>query len=81
MNVVKCQMSMVTSPFAVHMYDVLDHTNHVFSESLSSGDDIDRDGDLQKDKYKDKDTQTQTNTKCFQDSMYAIFFKSRGSMI
>ena len=72
---------MATSPLAVHMYDVLDHTNHIFCESLSSGDDIDRDGDLQKDKYKDKDTQTQTNTKCFQDSMYAIFFKSRGSMI
>ena len=33
---------------------------------------------LQKDKYKDKDTHTQTNTKCFQDPMYAIFFKSRG---
>ena len=48
MNVVKCQMSMVTSPFAVHMYDVLDHTNHMFSESLSSGDDNDRDKDLQK---------------------------------
>ena len=73
MNVVKCQMSMVTSPFAVHMYDVLDHTNHMFSESLSSGDDIDRDGDLQKDKYKDKDTQTQTNTKYFKEPMYAIF--------
>ena len=52
---------MATSPLAVHMYDVLDHTNHIFSESLSSGDDIDRDGDLQKDKYKDKDTQTQTH--------------------
>ena len=61
-------------------YDVLDHTNHIFSESLSSGDDIGRDEDLQKDKYKDKDTQTQTktNTKCFQDPMYAIFIKSRG---
>ena len=33
--------------------DVLDHTNHIFSETLSSGDDIDRDEDLQKDKYKD----------------------------
>ena len=51
-------MSMATSPLAVHMYDVLDHTNHIFCESLSSGDDIDRDEDLQKDKYKDKDTQT-----------------------
>ena len=61
-------------------YDVLDHTNHIFSESLSSGDDIGRDEDLQKDKYKDKDTQTQTktNTKCFQDPIYAIFFISRG---
>ena len=67
---------MVTSP----LYDVLDHTNHIFSESLSSGDDIDRDEDLQEDNYKDKDTQTQTktNTKCFQDPMYAIFIKSRG---
>ena len=61
-------------------YDVLDHTNHIFSESLSSGDDIGQDKDLQKDKYKDKDTQTQTktNTKCFQDPIYAIFFISRG---
>ena len=60
-------------------YDVLDHTNHIFSESLSSGDDNDRDEYLQKDKYKDKDThtQTKTNTKCFQDPMYAIFIKSR----
>ena len=41
-------------------YDVLDHASHIFSESLSSGDDIDWDEDLQKDKYKDKDTQTQT---------------------
>ena len=55
MNVVKCQMSMVTSPFAVHMYDVLDHTNHIFSESSSSGDDNDWDEDLQKDKDTDKD--------------------------
>ena len=62
-------------------YDVLDHTNHIFSESLSSGDDNDRDEYLQKDKYRDKDThthtQTKTNTKCFQDPMYAIFVKSR----
>ena len=62
------------------LYDVLDHTNHIFSESLSSGDDNDRDKYLQKDKYKDKDThtQTKTNTKGFQDLMYAIFIKSRG---
>ena len=33
--------------------------NHIFSERLSSGDNINRDKDLQKDKYKDKDTQTQ----------------------
>ena len=57
-------------------YDVLDHTNHIFSESLSSGDDNDRDEYLQKDK--DTHTQTKTNTKCFQDPMYAIFIKSRG---
>ena len=37
-------------------YDVLDHTNHIFSESLSSGDDNDQDKDLQKDKYKDTHT-------------------------
>ena len=49
------------------MYDVLDHANHIFSESLSSGDDIDRDEDLQEDKDKDTQTQTKTNTKCFQD--------------
>ena len=61
------------------LYDVPDHTNHIFSESLSSGDDHDRDGDLQRYIYKDKDThtQTKTNTKCFQDAMYAIFIKSR----
>ena len=61
-------------------YDVLDHTRHIFSESLSSDDDIDRDEDLQKDKYKDKYTQaqTKTNTKCFQDPIYTIFFISRG---
>ena len=59
------------------LYDVPDHANHIFSESLSSGDDNDRDEDLQKDKYKEKDTQTptKTNTKCFQDLMYAIFIK------
>ena len=35
------------------LYDVLDHTNHIFSESLSSGGDNDQDKeDLQKDKYK-----------------------------
>ena len=73
---------MVTSP----SYDVLDHTNHIFSESLSSGDDNDQDEDLQKDKYKDKDTQTQTktNTKCFQDPILqcmAYFSKARGSRI
>ena len=32
------------------LYDVLDHANQVFSESLSSGDHIDGDEDLQKDK-------------------------------
>ena len=53
-------------------YDVLDHTNYIFSEGLSSG-------PLTQDKYRDKDTQTQTrtDTKCFQDPMYAIFIKSR----
>ena len=55
------------------LYDVLDHTDHIFSESLSSGDDIDQYEDLQKDKYKDTETQTQTKTKCFEDPMYAIF--------
>ena len=45
---------------------------------MSSGDDNDRDEDLQKDKYKDIDTHTKINTKCFQDPTYAIFFKSRG---
>ena len=71
---------MTSSTLFSPLCDVLDHTNHIFSESLSSGDDIDRDEDLQKDKYKDKDTQTQTktNTKFFQDPMYAIFFKNRG---
>ena len=49
----------------------------MFSESLSSDDG----NDQYEDKYKDKDTETQkqTKTKCFQDPMYAIFFKSRGS--
>ena len=59
---------------------VLESSNHIFYESLSSSDDNDRDKYLQKDKYKDKDThtQTKTNTKCFQGPMYAIFIKSRG---
>ena len=35
-------------------YDVLDHANHIFSESLSSGDYIDRDEDLQKTNTKTK---------------------------
>ena len=39
-------------------YDFLDHTNHIFSESLSSGDDIDQDKHLQKYKYKDRHTDT-----------------------
>ena len=45
-----------------------------------SGDDNDQDAYLLKDKCKDKDTKTQTktNTKCFQDTMYAIFFITRG---
>ena len=43
-------------------YHVLDH---IFTESLSSGDNNDREEYLQKDKYKGKDTHTQTNTKCF----------------
>ena len=53
---------------------------YIFSESLSSGDDNDRDGYFQKDKYKYKDThtQTKTNTKCFQDPIYAIFIKRSG---
>ena len=46
------------------------------AESLSSGDDNDRDKYLQKDK--DTHTQIKTNTKCFQDPMFAIFFKSSG---
>ena len=58
-------------------YDVLDHTNHMFSESSSSGDDNDQDEYLPKDKYKDTHTQKKTDTKCFQDLMYAIFIKSR----
>ena len=41
----------------ISIYDVLDNTNHIFSESLSSGNDNDWDEDLQK----DKDTQTQTH--------------------
>ena len=36
----------------IAIYLVLDHTNHIFSKSLSSGDDNDRDEYLQKDKYK-----------------------------
>ena len=62
------------------LYDVPDHTNHIFSERLSSGDDNEQDEYLQKDKYKDKDThtQTKTNTKCFQDPMYDMYiFESR----
>ena len=77
-----CVCTFVTSfSFSIclnYIYDVSDHTNHIFSEILSSGDDNDWDKDLHKDYYKDKDTQTNTNTKCFQDPMYAIFFKHRG---
>ena len=70
--------------FALHLcpiYDVPDHTNHIFSESLSSGDDNDRDEDLQKDNYKDKDTQThtKTETKCFQDLFYILYLSKAGS--
>ena len=63
-----------------YIYEVIDQANHILSESLSSGNDNDQDEYLQKDKYKDKDThtQTKTNTKCLQDPMYALFFKSRG---
>ena len=66
----------MTSP----LYDLQWYSSHIFSEILSSGDGIDGVGDLQKDKDKDKDTQaqTKTNTKCFQDPMYATFFKSSG---
>ena len=53
--------------------NVLDHTNHIVSESLSSGDDNEKDVD--KYIYKDTQTQTKTNTTCFQDPMYAIFLK------
>ena len=45
-------------------------------EGNGNGDDNDQDEDSQKDK--DTQTQTKTNKKCFQDPMYAIFFKSRG---
>ena len=70
---------LVTSPFiSTALYDVLDHTKHIFSESLSSGDDNDWDEELQKDKYKDTQTQTKTETKCFKDLIYAIFSESRG---
>ena len=63
------------------LYDVPDHANHIFSESLSSGDDNDRDENIQKEKYKYKDTQRETNTKWFQDPMYAIFSKAGGPRI
>ena len=62
--------TMVTSPFI----SIVDHTDHIFFESLSSGDNIDGDEDLQKDKYKDTQTKTKTN----KDPMYAVFFKSNG---
>ena len=71
MSVCPCVTKRDISIYLHRMYDVLDHTNHVFSESLSSGDDIDR--DEHKDKYKDKDTQTKTNTRCLQDPMYTIY--------
>ena len=63
--------------YYLHFYEIPLRSS-IFSESLSSVDDNDRDEDLQKDKYKDIDTHTKTNTKCFQDPTYAIFFKSRG---
>ena len=42
---------MVTSPF-ISLYDVKDHTNLIFYENLSSGDDNVQDKDIQKDKDK-----------------------------
>ena len=60
-----CPLSTFVTYFS---FSICLHTNHIFSESLSSGDDNDRHKDLQK----DKDTQTKKNTKCFQDPMYAI---------
>ena len=36
------------------LYDFLDHTNHIFSESLSSGDDNDNDEDKDTERYKYK---------------------------
>ena len=83
-SIFPCLFICLSSPWwHIHLspsYDVLDYTNHIFSESLSSGDDNYWDEDLQKDKYKDKDTQTQTKTnkKWFQDPMYAIFIHIRG---
>ena len=56
--------------------DVLEHKNHIFSESLSSGDDNDQDKDITScdNKYKAKTkatTMTQTTTKqmCFKHTM------------
>ena len=43
------------------LYDVLDQTNHVFSESLSSGDDNDQDKHIEKDKDTNKDMNKDTN--------------------
>ena len=56
----------------ISIYDVLDNTNHIFSESLSSGNDNDWDEDLQKDKYKDKDTQTQQSASKTQCMLYLL---------
>ena len=54
-------------------YDVLDHTNHIFSESLSSGDDNDQDKDLQKDKYKDTHTDKDKYKVLPRPNVYYIF--------
>ena len=80
MSVCPCVTKRDISIYLHRMYDVLDHTNHVFSESLSSGDDNDRDEYLQKTNTKTK-THThrhKDNTKCFQDPLYAICIKISG---
>ena len=69
---------MVTSSSSSHPkqhlfpeYDVLDHISHIFSESLSSGDNNDQDEDLRKGQI---EIQIHTDT---DKDKYKVFFKSR----
>ena len=53
-------------------------TSHIFSETLSSGDDNDQDEDLQKDRNKDKDTDRQGQIQSAYKTQNMLFFSKAG---